>query len=519
MHKQTISLADTQQFSSFFLDYLAEKESLRLFYNHFPTLENLEKSSKERVFDSNKREILRDVLQEQYASYPTGLAKHQIDSLLQPNTFTVTTGHQLNIFSGPLYVIYKMVTTIRLAQQLKEKYPHCHFVPVYWMATEDHDFEEINHFHLFNKKYIWQTDQTGAVGRLHPEGIQAIFAQISDKLPIFEKAYLEHATLADATRYWAHALFENQGLICLDADHPRLKKQFISVIKADIFDHTTQTIVSQTSEKLGKAGYKTQVNAREINFFYLDGNLRERVTENPQGGYQVLNTSLSFTKEALEQEIETHPEKFSPNVLLRPVYQETILPNLAYIGGPAEVVYWLQLKELFEALHTPFPVVMPRNFALLINHNTQKRLEKTGLRPEELFVDEAALKRAYIEKNVADPVSLEAEKKVMEQAFETMLQKALILDKSLEGFVGAERKKVQISLETVEKRLKKAEEQKQETGIQQLLTLRSRLFPEGGLQERSDNFLNFYLNNPQLIEQLLAGFDPLDFRFYMFTES
>lgn len=517
MNTHTMQLHETRQFSSFFLDYISKKDALQPFYELFPALENFEQQIKNRKFDKANREQLHKVISGQYANispYP----EREIESLLNENTFTVTTGHQLNIFSGPLYLTYKLVTTINLAKALKKKYPAYHFVPLYWMATEDHDYQEINHFHLFGKKYTWQTQQAGAVGRMHTGEVQAVLNELPEKLPLFEKAYLEQSSLADATRCWAHALFGEQGLLCLDADHPDLKAQFKEVIRKDIFDGLTYQAVTGTSNRLTKLGYEPQVNPRSINFFYLEDGLRERIVQN-NDRFEVLNTKLSFTKDELNHLIETHPEKFSPNVLLRPLYQEMILPNLAYVGGPSEIVYWLQLKDLFQRLGVNFPILMPRNFALIVNKTNEKKLSKLNLSVEDLFLDENALKRKFVEKNVTHPVDVTEERKLIERTFELLVEKALELDKTLEGFVGAEKQKTINSLENIAKRLKKAEEKNQETGINQLISLKARLFPNGDLQERVDNFLNFYLNDPQFLDLLMQTFDPFDFRFQVFIDN
>ncbi|QHT72273.1 bacillithiol biosynthesis cysteine-adding enzyme BshC [Rhodocytophaga rosea] len=517
MNVEKIDLSQIRQFSSFFLDYISQKDTLQPFYQHFPELKNFQPQLEQKQFSQAQRKDLHAVLTEQYKPIPS-FPQQQIDSLLQENTFTVTTGHQLNIFGGPLYLMYKLVTVINLAEALKKQYPNYHFVPVYWMATEDHDFAEINHFHLFGKKYEWTTQQKGAVGRMNPAEINAILDSLPEKLPLFEKAYLENKTLAEATRSWAHELFGEQGLLCIDADHPLLKSQLKDVIRKDIFESITYTSVSHTSEQLKKSGYETQVNPRQINFFYLDQGVRERIVQ-ANDRYEVLNTPLSFSADELNQLIEEHPERFSPNVLLRPVYQEIILPNLAYIGGPAEVIYWLQLKALFDALGIAFPIVMPRNFALFISKTYQKKLHKLGILPADLFLEENDLKRKLVEGMVEEPVQVQQEQQEIEKAFQSLVEKALLLDKTLEGFIKAEQQKTIKSLENIEKRLKKAEEKNQETSISQLLNVKSKLFPNGGLQERTDNFLNFYLNDPQFITTLLQSFDPLDFRFQILTED
>lgn len=517
MTSRFLPLAQTNQFSSLFLDYISRKDTLQPFYNAFPTPEAFGLVAGQRTFDAAKRETLHQVLSAQYANLDNPAVLAQIDRLRQPNTFTVTTGHQLNIFSGPLYVIYKLVTVTNLAKQLNAAYPDFHFVPVYWMATEDHDFAEINHFHLFGKKYAWETDQTGAVGRMNPQGMATVLAQLPEKFPVFEQAYLQNETLAAATRQWAVELFGEQGLVCVDGDHPMLKAQFASVMRTELLDQVTMRHVTATSDQLTALGYKPQVNARDCNLFYLDHGVRERVVPTANG-FEVLNRPIAFSHAEMEKLLADSPEKLSPNVLLRPVYQETVLPNVAYVGGPAELTYWLQLKGLFDALHTPFPVLVPRNFALVVNAANGKKLEKTGLAVADLFLDENLLKRRFVEQNVAEPVSLEAEQASLARVFDSVLQKAVALDKSLEGLVGAERQKALTALENIGKRLKKTEEQKQETGIQQLLGLKTKLFPDGGLQERYDNFLNFQTNRPDFLSDLHQHFDPFRFEFQVLAE-
>lgn len=517
MNIKKVSLPDTGQFSTLLLDYIEQKEEARPFYHYYPTIENFSKQIQEKKFSRESRQTLHQVLTEQYRGI-SPFPQAQIDSLLNENTFTVTTGHQLNIFGGPMYVIYKLITTINLAKQLKAAYPNYNFVPVYWMATEDHDFEEINHFYLFGKKYTWETLQTGAVGRMNPSEIKAIIDQLPESVPLFQKAYSDQPTLSLATRCWVHLLLSEQGLLCLDADDALLKAQFKTVIREDILHQYTSPTVAQTSLALEKTGYKTQINPREINFFYLENGIRERIVRN-DGTYEILNTNLSFSEKEIEQLIEDEPEKFSPNVILRPVYQEVVLPNLAYIGGPAEIAYWFQLKDLFDHLNVLFPILLPRNFALVVTNSNARKLEKTGVAPLDLFLEETELKQKFVEQTVSNPVNIQAEVQSIKQAFNSLVRKALPLDKTLEGFIGAEEQKALKSLLTIEKRLKKAEEKNQETGINQLLSLKAKLFPDGSLQERKDNFLNFYLNNPNFLQTLLDNFDPLDFRFLLLIDD
>ena len=515
MNCQYLPLTSTGQFSPLFLDYISKKASLTPFYNRFPDVAAFAGQINEKLFDQANRQILVDALERQYTNI---LTKPDISILLQSDTFTVTTGHQLNIFSGPLYIIYKLITTINLARQLKKAYPSYNFVPVYWMATEDHDFAEINHFSLLGKNYAWQTEQRGAVGRMNPQELKTVFAQIPEKLSLFENAYLKHDTLADATRYYINELFGAEGLICLDADDAALKRVFAPVMRDELVHQQANELVQKQTAQLESLGYKTVITPRDINLFYLDAQLRERIERKDGGTYRVLHTQLKFSESEILNLLEQHPERFSPNVVLRPLYQEMILPNLAYIGGPSEVPYWLQLKPVFEHFKTPFPILMPRNFAMYVPAVSAKRICKLGLTPEELFQDTLTLKREYIDTHTRHTLKFDNENKTVNKALDAILHKAQMVDPTLEKAVLAETKRFANALARLEKKMRRAEERNQETGIRQLLAVKNELFPNGGLQERSENFLTFYLNDRQFLQKMLSAFDPFDYRMQLCLE-
>ena len=494
-------------FPKLFLDYVNGREELKPLYGHFPAIKGFQEQLKLKKF--SHRAVLTDALKRQYAGTEN---PPELDLLLQENTFTVTTGHQLNIFTGPLYVIYKIVSTINLARQLKAAFPEYNFVPVYWMATEDHDFAEIASFHLFGQKYTWETGQKGAVGEMNPEGLLKIFDELKDQPEVFRKAYSENDTLAGAVRQYMHALFGVHGLVCVDGNDRELKRLFVPVMLDELQNHSVKRELDKNAETLEKLGYKPQIHPREINLFYKEAGLRERI-EFSNGHYPVLETDLRFSPEEMTKLAEEQPEKISPNVALRPLYQETILPNLAYLGGPSELAYWLQLKGVFEHYGVAFPILLPRNLALVINGGLKKRMDKLGVTAEELYLDDAALKKAFVEKNSENSLSLKTEEEAVTQAFAEIISKAKEVDPTLEGAIEAEKAKVLKGLSHLEARIKKAEERKFDTSINQLMGLKEKLFPGGSQQERKDNFLNFYLNDPGFIDKLFTVFDPLDLRF------
>ena len=516
MTVHSVDLRTTGQFPTLLLDYLDQKPSLKEFYGTFPSVENAADIIKQRKnFGIEKRRTLVRVLEEQYKGLPY-LPDFSI--LLDEKTFTVTTGHQLNIFTGPLYVIYKIVTIIKLARTLKAAYPEYNFVPLYWMASEDHDFAEISSFHLFGQTHTWEGEHKGAVGRLDPKELQSILKLLPDRPLLFAKAYLESETLSDAVRCYMHELFGKEGLICLDADNADLKRHFLPIIKEELTTSKSAELVTETTEKLTSQGYHTPLNAREINLFYLADHLRERIVREDDI-FKVLNTDLHFTEEEILKLADEHPEYFSPNVILRPLYEEVILPNLAYIGGPSEVPYWMQLKGIFDHYDVTFPMLIPRNFAMYVSDQQRKKVEKLGISYEDLFLDEVTLRKSFVESHTENILDLDDEKASFFALFETILNKAMIIDKSMEGAVKAEETRIRHSFEHLEKRLKKAEERNHESEIDQLLNLKYKLFPGKSSQERYDNFLNFYLDDPTFIAKLLNAFDPLDFRYNVLIEE
>lgn len=515
MSVSKVDLRATHSFSNFFLDFVEDEKELRPFYGLRPDPSSFEKQMGHKLFDRKKRKILCQILTEQYQSIENAeIALSQIETLGKDTTYTLTTGHQLNIFTGPLYFIYKIITVINAAKRLKAEYPKHDFVPVYWMASEDHDFDEISYFHLFGKKYQWESTEKGGVGRISTNGLEAVLKELPEAIPLFEKAYKTHKKLADAVRCYVNDLFGQYGLIVIDADSAQLKTQFVDVIKDDLENHTAHALIEKTNSDLSDLGYKAQIFPRKINFFYLDDQIRERITM-VDGKYVVNNADLSFTKEEILDLIETSPEKFSPNVAMRPLYQETILPNLSYTGGPAEVVYWMQLQKVFRHYKIALPIQLPRNFACYINRSTQKKLEKFELSHDDLFKSVHDLQTDYLALHGANEMNLNGEATDLQVVYDHLIQKAEVIDASLTGFIGAEHAKALKGLEIIEKRLKKSEEQKHQIALNQLAGLKQKLFPDDSLQERRDNFLNFYINNPNLIKELIDQFDPFDMRMHV----
>ena len=371
MSEQNIPLAISGQVSSLILDYVANKETIQPFYQYKNDAEGFKQKIESSHFSKEKRELLFKQLKQQYLTNGIALPK-KLDLLLEENTYVVTTGHQLCLFGGPQYFIHKIVSTIKLAKQLKELFPSKNFLPLFWLASEDHDFDEINHAHIYHTTLQSETELKGAVGRLPMSIFEDSYLELYELLgdrakeikELFDLSFGEKP-IAQVTTQWVQKLFKEEDLIILDGDDKELKRSFIPTIKKELLGESSFNKINATSEQLKGLGYKAQVTPREINLFYLKNNLRERIVLQ-NGTYIVLNTDLTFSENEILDELEKHPDRFSPNVVFRPVYQEAVLPNLAYIGGPGELAYWLQLKNNFENLQVPFPVLVLRDLLIFL---------------------------------------------------------------------------------------------------------------------------------------------------------
>ena len=534
MPSDCISYSETNYFSKLILDYLAQKEDLKPFYNRFPKLEEFkfQMEEKQRNFTQEVRNTLVKVLQEQYSGLEISeLTRKNIELLSQPNTFTVTTGHQLNLFTGPLYFLYKIVSTINLAEELRSTYPDSHFVPVYWMATEDHDFEEINYFTLHGKKFQWNPKRNirtgGAVGELPTEGLEEVYALFSAEIgsgrnaekleALFENAYLKHDNLSDATRYLASELFGEEGLVIIDGNDKELKQHFVPFMERELLEQLSHRSTLPKAEALQQLGYNVQVNPREINLFYLAEGLRGRIIEQ-DNQYAVVDSSIRWSREELLEELHAEPQRFSPNVVMRPLYQEVILPNLCYIGGGGELAYWFELKDYFEAAGIPFPILLLRNSALLQTQKQDAKRKKLNITCKELFMKQHELINKKVRQISNIDIDLTPQKQHLEEQFQKLYDLAAETDKSFLGAVKAQEVKQLKGLKNLEQRLLKAQKRKLEDEVKRITQLQNQLFPNKSLQERQVNFSEFYLEyGEDLLRELRQDLRPLDLEFNIFS--
>ncbi|HVB02573.1 MAG TPA: bacillithiol biosynthesis cysteine-adding enzyme BshC [Chitinophagaceae bacterium] len=524
-----IPYASTGYFSSLILDYLEEKENLRPFYQYSPIHPDFDTIIRNRRQFPVDRELLVRELQRQYQGLDTSeRVKANIEQLRFPDTFTVCTAHQPNIFTGYLYVIYKLIQAIRLADDLKKKYPDLHFVPVYYMGSEDADLQELNKIRISGKTLSWETPQTGAVGRMNTEGLDRLIGEIRENIPhgehaanlmaLFENAYLQQVNIQQAFLHLVNALFGHFGLVVLIADTPAFKQQFLPVIREELFHSPSRKILGTTIESLS-AQYHIQAKPREINLFYLEGQIRERLIQD-KDGWRVMNTSLTFSPAALETALITHPERFSPNVILRGLLQESILPNLVFIGGGGELSYWLELKGLFDHFNIPYPLLLLRNSVCWIDPQSQSRLEKLGITPADLFLPAEQLITDFVRRNTTTGLDLIAEKEQVLQVFDQLATRAAQTDPTLVEAVHAQRAKAMKALDKVALKLLRAQKKKMLLRTDQIRAARDKLFPGNSLQERTENMIPYYVRyGPEYLDILYHALDPMSNQFLFLLES
>ena len=500
-----ISYRNTNSFSKLVLDYLDASQQLKEFYNYSTDIEGFKKAIDDRKKFPVNRAILVNKLQQQYQNIKiSGKLQTNIEALLSEETFTVCTAHQPNIFTGHLYFVYKILHAIKLSDELSNLIPDKKFVPVYYMGSEDADLDELGEVHINGTDYKWNTKQTGAVGRMLIDKefikiIAAIEGHLSvekfgeDIMKVVRMCYKENKTVEEATFHFVHHLFNKYGLVVFMPDDKIFKNEFASVIKKELIEQFSEKAVASTVAKFPEE-YKIQAAGREINLFYLKDNSRERIEKNAKG-FKVANTNLVFSDQEINDEVILYPERFSPNVILRPVFQETVLPNIAFIGGGGEIAYWLELKEVFAQTNTFFPPLILRNSFTIIDKKTSEKISSLGLKQSDIFKNERDLLEEIVLKESNIKLDIKEEKEAIKIIYNQIKEVAAKVDNTLNGHVHALRTQALNKLEILEKKILKAQKKKFEAEQRQIKKIKSHVNPKNNLQERVDNILVYLANN------------------------
>ena len=500
---EQVAYSLTGYFSSLVSDYLEANQKLAPFYTHAPSIDGVKAAMAARDLFNTPRTVLVNALNKQYETVKASdLVTANIQSLANSKTYTVTTAHQPNLFTGPLYFIYKIAHTIALSRSLEKQIPGAKFVPVYYMGSEDADLDELGFVNIGGQKLVWQTKQTGAVGRMLVDVellslIKLIEGQIGVSVHgvawvgLLKQTFTIGKTIAQATLEIVHHLFGDYGLVVVQPDSPELKSLFTSVIEKELTTGFSNNAVQQTIKNLS-VHYKVQAAGRAINLFYLQGNKRERIVQT-DAGYEVTALGLCFTRDQILADVQNNPANYSPNVILRGVFQETILPNVAFIGGGGELAYWLELKQVFADAAVPFPVLLLRNSFLLVPAKQALQLQKMHINTVNLFKGRPqVIIDSFVKANSVHHLQINTQMAAIEAQYTLIKEQAAAIDASLVDHIEALSHKQAQKLLQVQKKMLRAEKRKYEAEQQQITKIMEQLFPGGSLQERTENIADWY---------------------------
>lgn len=475
-------------------------------------INNFQEQIDSRKYFNVNRKILVEALEDQNKIINlSSLTKENIHYLSKENTYTITTGHQLNLFTGPLYFVYKIASVIKTCTEAKKKFPSFNFVPVYWMNSEDHDFAEINHFYLFGEKISWDVDsKKQSAGDILMYDFDVVIEKVKSTysngtpeiVERFISYYSSSKNLAEAHRKIVNELFAEYGLVILDQNDKRLKREFISHFKNDFFDAVSFKHVSETNKLLESNGIDPQVNVREVNSFYLGEGIRDRI-EKQEDYFITVESKKKWSVDELANEIENYPENFSPNVVLRPMYQEVILPNLAYIGGPGEIAYWLQYKANFDAQAVHFPMLVLRDSFLIVQEKWNDKLAKLNLKLDDLFASIDDIVKTFVHNNYGDEIQLTEFQNKIQHIYSEIEQKAIAIDSSFGTMINAELQKSLNSIKQIESKLQKSIKQKSEQQIKTITDIHTKIFPEKSFQERIESIFSLNIDLKKFIGDII----------------
>ncbi len=445
------------------------------------------------------RTELAAVLEEQNLGYGCGSRTlDRIRSLTRDRACAIVTGQQVGLFSGPLYTVYKALTAIKLADELNRRGSGC-FVPVFWLASDDHDREEIDHITLLDQMNRQEeircpTESPGfKIPASHlplPGEMGDCIRRLRDLTPDSEfkeeilghlrEAYAPGRSFADAFGRWMARLFRSSGLILIDPGHPRLKELGKDVFIREIAESSPSTREAlATSRRLYQAGYETQIPLHEgiLNLFRLD---RERLPLHGSEG-EVLTLARQ------------NPSLFSPNVLLRPIYQDALLPTVAYVAGPGEIAYFAQMKGVYESFGLPMPVIYPRKSATIVEKKIDRVLRKYELSLTDLWRRGPGIIGDITKKEIPGSLdeSMRHGRDQLDRDFESLKQKALAFEPALKDSLDQAKGKMSLQWTFLEKKIRQAARKRNETAIQQLNKAIEHLFPNQRLQERVFNIVPY----------------------------
>lgn len=526
--KTKLSVASVYPNNKILTSYLDQSENLKPFYSGHPTNKNDWQTviNQRANFSHDMRNQVAEILLHQSkTTHP--LVTANIEKLKHNNTFALVTGQQAGFFGGPLFTFFKTLSTIKWAEHLKKEFPAYNFVPVFWVEIEDHDFQEIARFSNPEHPPVSYTDPDSdtyqqIVHRTIKTDFSTFLGQVFSLLPesefkksyteIIAECYAEGMGFGDAFKKFMHVIFDDFGLIICDPTDVRLKRLANPVFEKEILNLTSEQSISSQSEKLTAAGFSPQVTPRQINSFFIDGGKRLGILKQ-ENVYSLQGKEQIFSEKEMTILIRQHPEKFSPNVVLRPLYQDYILPTIGISAGPGELSYFMQFKSNYEAFGVPLPILIPRAFGIIIEPAIERLLEKLSIDILDVLTEQNLTHQYLTQKRGIDTQTEMADlKKAIEQLMQSKTEIIRSTDSTLVDTWNSQIGKTLIGIDQFEQRLDKSIKRNEEQTINQIKRILQHLMPENHPQERTHSIL-YYLTKygstvvRSLYDQIEPSFD------------
>lgn len=523
-------------YNQLFLDYIYNFDKLQSFYNYnyrndtdfIRAVQGKQNSYlRNTEFD---RVSIADILRIQNKFFNAGEKSIQnIELLKNENTFAVVTGQQAGLLTGNLYSVVKAIDALKLSAELNKKHPEYNFVPVYWIEADDHDFLEVNNINIITKEnkllnLEWLEGNQKQDKYLKPaytiildEFINNFRESLRDNLQktdfseiIFEnieKVTRQGMNLSTSFARFLNYLLKDSGLVFLDPTDSEIKKLLIPVFSKELnsFPETCETVIETTA--ILEQEYPPQVKPRAINLFYNHNGNRYSIEPLPDKIFGLKNSRQKFSANDFFDILYSKPENFSPNVILRPICQDFLLPTVAYVGGPSEVAYFAQFKKVYNFFNIEMPVIFPRTNITIIENRVNNYLVKIGLKPEELFDERKVSSKVISKVNEVDIAKIfENYRDELNANTYTICNEIRKVDKNLETLFKNKVTKFLESLDSVKKKIEDTQLRQNDTTIEKLHSIISSIYPDSTFQERYFNviyFLNKY--GPDFCEYLLEN--------------
>jgi bacillithiol biosynthesis cysteine-adding enzyme BshC len=451
-----------------------------------------------------------------------------IEKLASGSAFAVVTGQQTGIFTGPLYTIYKAMTAIRLSQYLSEKY-QADFIPVFWVESNDHDLKEANHIYLLDSNSDQRKIEYNPSQYIIDSSVKDVIVDDSFTMAIddFEKSlpntefksdifgiirdsYLPSKSISYGFGRMMSKLFGKYGLVLIDPSDSEIKKLMLPIFQKEA-EHPLKSveILNSAGEKLRLSGYECPIEKSDDStciFIEIDGARRKLYYRNER--FEFDSCDMVLSKSELLETLQIAPWRFSPNVALRPVIQDYILPTVSYIAGPGETAYFAQLSEVYQHFGVNMPIIHPRASFTIIEGRIQRVIEKNKLEIADLMEDHARLfsRLSREQAPVEIEVLIESSRLCLEKVFKSLSSELSNIDPNLANIVESARKKVDLQVNILKDKAYQSQRGRDEVTRSQIKRACMNVFPEGEPQERVFNIVQYLvLYSTQLLDEIMSA--------------